>query len=147
MTAEFTDWLAMKTETRDDAATARAIGVSSGAQLSKWRAGTSVTLASCRTIADHARWPLMEVVIAAGLLTPDEAGVNVIEVPRQLTDTELAAQVTQRLNALSSEVAEMRDHVTRLQGKLQAVNDIARDKQHDSGVRAELRQALRDESA
>ena len=142
----FYDWLRgrFEVETQKELSAKTGIGQSS---LSRWKNSAPADFESCRTVADTTHTPIIEVLIAAGLVGADEAGVTIVEVPRSLSDAELAEQVSQRILTLGSAVAEMRDHVTRLQGKLQAVNDIARDKQHDSGVRAELRQALRDESA
>jgi transcriptional regulator with XRE-family HTH domain len=67
--------------------------------ISRWREGAQPEVFTARALALALHKPLLEVLVAAELLTPEEAGVTgvtVLSVP-QLSDDELLVELTARL--------------------------------------------------
>ena len=67
--------------------------------ISRWREGAQPEVPTARALAAALGRPLLEVLVAAELLTPEEAGVTgvtVISVP-QMSDDELLAELAVRL--------------------------------------------------
>lgn len=49
--------------------------------VSRWRTGTEPRLSALRDVADALGRPLLEILVAAGILTPEEAGGYVVPAP------------------------------------------------------------------
>lgn len=95
----FYDWLQQRVGADTQVELARKTGAGQSS-LSRWKneTGKAVDFDSCRAIAKHTGWPILDILIHAGLITADEAGVTVVVGPaRDLTDDELGDAVRDRL--------------------------------------------------
>lgn len=95
---------------------ARASGLAESG-LARWMAGKAPSLENCRVLADVLGRPLLEVLVAAGILTPDEAGHKFVEPNLSaLTNDELLGEVKRRMLVshapTADEIAADRDRYT-----------------------------------
>lgn len=77
---------------------ANATGVSQSI-ISRWISGaTKPSVENLRPVASVIGRPLLEVVVAAGILTPDEANATFVHAPAtELSDDQLVAEVARRI--------------------------------------------------
>jgi transcriptional regulator with XRE-family HTH domain len=78
----------------------RASGLSR-TRVTEWRKGASVTVDGARQVAVAFDQPLLTVLVAAGILTSDEAGLRPTAAPSpgDLTNVQLLGEVKRRLDA------------------------------------------------
>lgn len=74
----------------------RAVGVHRS-RLTDWRRGRSVSLETARALAHLFEVPILEVLVAAGLLTQDEADARPLRDATSISDEVLVAELHRRL--------------------------------------------------
>ncbi|XVV06108.1 helix-turn-helix domain-containing protein [Actinosynnema sp. CA-248983] len=74
----------------------RAVGVHRS-RLTDWRRGRSVSLETARALAHLFDVPLLEVLVAAGLLSEDEANARPMRDATSISDKVLVAELRRRL--------------------------------------------------
>ncbi|MEU7524448.1 helix-turn-helix domain-containing protein [Saccharothrix sp. NPDC042600] len=71
-------------------------------RLTDWRNGKSLSLATARALAAYFDTPLLEVIVAAGMITAEEASAGPVRPsPASLSDAELLAEIGRRLHERS----------------------------------------------
>lgn len=83
---------------------ARAAGISH-TRLTRWREGQAPSVDAARAVATAFGVPLLTVLVAAGLLTAEEAGQQSVSPPdpQRLTDEQLAAEMLRRMKSPPTE--------------------------------------------
>ncbi|GAA0252158.1 hypothetical protein GCM10010492_60810 [Saccharothrix mutabilis subsp. mutabilis] len=74
----------------------RAVGVHRS-RLTDWRRGKSLSMDTARALARLFSVPLLEVMVAAGQLTDDEANARPLRSPSSLSDAVLLYELRRRL--------------------------------------------------
>ncbi|MFI9811429.1 helix-turn-helix domain-containing protein [Saccharothrix variisporea] len=89
----------------------RATGINRS-QLSTWRRGGKITIDSARTLARFFECPLLEVLVAAGLITADEAELRQAQPDlAAISNTALAAELHRRLTTATTSADRRPSHV------------------------------------
>lgn len=66
--------------------------------IGRWREGAKPEVTTARALATALGRPVLEVLVASGLLTPDEAGVTVTTLTvGEISDEQLVTEIAQRL--------------------------------------------------